>query len=244
MKTPRLQKGDGIEFLNTKRMNKIIYLFSIILFELQSHAQRGFNSIIKNSLLQRKVLLPTIGFICSIQISNGQSVIYNSSEPFAGTYSLYTFNLPTGLIADQGSNKFTSTLQFSGGTNRNYIYRINNYWYLGREITGGWAVTPFSADWKCPLATTDANPPCNCTWQAISTAFGSGGPPMKLFSGDCVVWPANMNNSTTLLPSGFVVSTSTTAIIEATPNPVTGTLIFDLTANCLKIYNGNAWVCV
>jgi hypothetical protein len=175
-------------------------------------------------------------------------IVYNPpvGDFYYGTYTIYSGSLPAGLVSDAGSNVYRSSTQINSSSsyNQNFIMKIGNYWFLGRQIPNGPYYTPFSLDFKCPIATTDNFPPCNCVWTPISTSNGASGQAMKLFTGDCVVWPANINLSTTLLPGGFVVPSATTAIINATPNPLVGTLMYDLTSSCLKIYNGSVWGCI
>ncbi len=59
-------------------------------------------------------------------------------------------------------------------------------------------------------------------------------------------WPMVRKSGHIALESndkGFVITRMTTAQINAIPTPVDGMMVFDTTANCLKIHNGSTWKC-
>lgn len=59
-------------------------------------------------------------------------------------------------------------------------------------------------------------------------------------------WPMKMNGAYAALDAktkGLVINRLTTAQISAIAVPVTGMMVFDITLNCLKLYDGSSWNC-
>lgn len=59
-------------------------------------------------------------------------------------------------------------------------------------------------------------------------------------------WPMSRKSAHTVLESnteGFVLNRLTTAQVTAITSPQEGMIVYDITAKCLKIYDGTAWNC-
>ncbi len=92
--------------------------------------------------------------------------------------------------------------------------------------------------------------PCTCYDLANTTGPGSdtkvGLTTLQRAGADNGNWPMVRKSGHIALESndrGFVITRMTTTQINAISQPVDGMMTFDVTENCLKIYDGTAWKC-
>ena len=160
------------------------------------------------------------------------------------TYGGVTYPL-TGTSTD-GSNIYG----FTGSALPRYGFQRypDGYWYYIADLGYGQKFV-FSRT-AVPYLTTD--PPCNVVWITATrfdltidlflpiATYNPGGS-YYLMTGTCSPISSSSSYSG---PFGFVPPSLTSAEIAALVTPALGTLVWDITVMCLKVYNGTAWVCL
>ncbi len=183
-------------------------------------------------------------------------------------FLLFGFQLCFGQLIE-GTTSWTTGVGVTGvysyqrsapGVLKYVLFRASDgYWYEYADLYYGQYY--LQSRTTVPYLTNKI--PCNVQWYSSSnhsTAVGfwlnnaallysntntwftpaAGG--YRFFSGpDCE--PITTSSSTSG-PSGFVPPAMTTADILALPMPALGTVIWDITVMCLKVFNGTAWVCL
>lgn len=129
-----------------------------------------------------------------------------------------------------------------------YISRRNNYWH----IEGFNYLNPnphnYYVYYVAQNTSTDINPPCNTIWKiytgncfpygGFSIAYTGNTTSSLILSGTCSSAPI----STTLIcPDVFQLPQRTSLQINSISTPKKGMMVFDVTANTVKFYNGAAW---
>jgi hypothetical protein len=183
-------------------------------------------------------------------------------------FLLLGFKVTFGQLIE-GTTSWSTAITGSGvytyernapGVRKFVLFRASDgYWYEYADLFFGQLF--LNSRTTVPYMTNKI--PCNVQWFSSSNPFTAVGAWLsnaallysntnawftpaaggyRFFSGpDCE--PITTSSSTSG-PGGFVPPAMTTTAILAIPMPVIGTLIWDITAMCLKVYNGTAWVCL
>lgn len=181
--------------------------------------------------------------ICHAQITISGSSITGINQTFGLSSSgAFTSACATGLTPhDAGANIYS--VNDPSNPSLNYtIVRRGGYWHIEGHFGGG----GYLIYYKSLSPSTDPNPPCNITWGIYtgSCYYGYGisytgtNTSTLLLSGTCVSVPMV---STTICPNVLQLPQQTTAQILAIPSPKKGMIVFDVTANVIKLYNGAVW---
>lgn len=179
--------------------------------------------------------------IAQITISGSSIAGLNQTFAFASS-GAFTSACATGLTPhDAGANIYSvndpsySSLTYT-------IVRRGGYWHIEGHFGGG----GYLIYYKSLTTSTDPNPPCNITW-GIYTGYcyyGYGitytgtNTSTLLLSGTCVSVPMV---SATICPNVVQLPQQTTAQISAIASPKKGMIVFDVSANVLKVFNGAVW---
>lgn len=140
-------------------------------------------------------------------------------------------------VKDSGTDSyFTADAVFSA-TGQYQIYRNSGHWKIGRVICNGCS-TPTTTIYYT-LTNNSTKPPCTGTWTKLS-----GGTEALTLTGDCVTSGPSSVKATVVLPTALSLPQLTAADITAITSPQKGMLVYDLTNNCVKIYNGMDWKCL
>ncbi|MDM1370770.1 hypothetical protein HX071_16180 [Myroides marinus] len=182
----------------------------------------------------------------SVKTSTGLTLGTNQAED--GNLEFEDFKLPAG----------TSWLKFKIKASNNIAdYDVDPATGYPRSITMSYDLISEAEDVCLPGALANANgeqelPFCSICY--YPTVVGNNGDIMNS-SGFMAVstlnrknsdWVSKRGNAFVVLESynkGLVLTRLTTAQIEAL-KPVEGMMVYDSTANCLKLYNGKTWGCV
>ncbi|MDM1346828.1 hypothetical protein [Myroides marinus] len=182
----------------------------------------------------------------SVKTSTGLTLGTNKAED--GNLEFEDFKLPAG----------TSWVKFKIKASNNIAdYDVDPATGYPRSITLSYDLISEAEDVCLPGALADANgekelPFCSICY--YPTVVGNNGDIMNS-SGFMAVstlnrknsdWVSKRGNAFVVLESynkGLVLTRLTTAQIEAL-KPVEGMMVYDSTANCLKLYNGKTWGCV
>ncbi|MFN8428714.1 MAG: LytTR family DNA-binding domain-containing protein [Spirosomataceae bacterium] len=184
----------------------------------------------------------------SLNFAHAQNFIHGS----------YIVDATPYFAADAGTNSYTYSVPalpiYGCGNFWNYkIYRYDGYWYCTetsycgsylRHRTVNRILTP--------------NPPCsenwynaNATWLPSLPVTSPNHPAIPPSATSALYTFSNPSCSTllsvlsgTVTPYYFLPPSLTTTDILAIVSPQTGALVWDITAMCLKVYNGTAWVCL
>lgn len=184
---------------------------------------------------------------------------------------LLSFNVSFGQLME-GTTSWTSAIgawsesgvygyeRPSPGVIRFVLYRESDgYWYEFADL--GYGYHFINARTTIPYLTNKI--PCNVQWYFSSNRSTN----VRSWRGDAALLFSNTSSwftpaaggyrffsgpdcepittiSSTSGPSGFVPPAMTTAAILALPMPALGTLVWDITAMCLKVFNGTTWVCL
>lgn len=140
-------------------------------------------------------------------------------------------------VKDAGTDAyFTADAVFSA-TGQYQIYRAGGNWKVGRVICNGCS-TPTTTIYYT-LTNNSTKPPCTGTWTKLS-----GGTEALNLTGDCVASGPSSVKATAVLPAALSLPQLTAADITAINSPQKGMLVYDLTNNCVKLYNGTLWKCL
>lgn len=196
--------------------------------------------------MRKKILLLLfLSNICFAQIMISGSSIVGINQTF-GVASSGALNsaCATGLTpVDAGTNIYAvNDPNFSINSLRYAIVRRGGYWHIEGHFGGG----GYLLYYKSLITSTDPNPPCNITWgiytgncyYGYGISYTGTNTSTLLLSGTCVSVPMI---STTICPNVLLLPQQTTAQITAISAPQKGMIVFDVTANVIKLYNGAAW---
>jgi hypothetical protein len=191
------------------------------------------------------LFLMLLGNIClaQITISGSSNPAINqvfgptpSTNVVMGTYCGIpaSYDLGTNLYAVNDPNYATTPITY-------WIIRRGGYWY----IEGAWSAGPYYIYYKSASPSTDPNPPCNTTWVTYSgycynsgSIVVTGTTSTLLLSGTCVSSPVS---ASTITPTYINLPHQSTAQINAIASPQKGMMVFDATANVVKVFNGAVW---
>jgi len=197
------------------------------------------------------------------------TVVVTNNGPFGVLNANVLYNLPAGIPNANVSYTAVASAGSSTTVTGTQIGAINDLISLPVNGTVTYTITVavpalFSGNL---VSTVSVTPPANITDanltnnQATDTningctnpgVFDAAGLPSTTgvsnlagFTGGATGWPANVPNGHVVIESknkGFVITrvSSSTAI----SNPVEGMLIYDITAGCVKLYNGTTWNCL
>ncbi|WP_147366827.1 hypothetical protein [Epilithonimonas arachidiradicis] len=162
-------------------------------------------------------------------------------------YNGVTTGTPAGVVSNSAAAYGVPQLVNNAGNNLNTTTNPSNLAGLVDNTDGtsdigqgiGTSQNATTTDVECgrcfrPATTTGTALPTNHGITALARAGGS--------SGD---WPTRVNGAYTALDAktkGFVINRVTTAGLSSI-TPVVGMLVYDTTANCLKMYDGTGWFC-
>lgn len=156
------------------------------------------------------------------------------------TYTLNnsgSFQYTTIEVKDSGTDSyFTADAVFSA-TGQYQIYRNSGNWKVGRVICNGCS-TPTTTIYYT-LTNNSTKPPCTGTWTKLS-----GGTEALSLTGDCVASGPSSVKASVVLPMALSLPQLTATDISAIASPQKGMLVYDLTNNCVKLYNGTLWKCL
>jgi hypothetical protein len=193
----------------------------------------------------KKILLLLLLFCGITFFSEAQLTVSGTGDPYYNTNPLQVYTLggsPNFLVPDAGTNVYTlyqGTLQ--GGIRLwVYLFRMNNFWYFANYAIAGQAAGNGLFK-KYKFYSTSIDPPCDGPWGSPNTTvipFVD----VHIAGTSCFTPPLIL--STTLNPTNLQIPALTAALIATIPNPQPGMMVWDLTNQCLKIYNGTAWVCI
>ena len=134
-----------------------------------------------------------------------------------------------------------------GYTVNYYISRRNNYWHI-EGFSSFQLPHQYYVYYRSQSTSTDINPPCNAVWKiftgycvpsyGFSIADTGTTTSTLILAGTCVSTPMI---STTICPNVLLLPQQTTAQITAIALPKKGMIVFDVTANAIKVYNGAVW---
>jgi hypothetical protein len=149
-----------------------------------------------------------------------------------------------------GTSAGINTYGFTGSALPRYGFQRypDGYWYYIADL--GFGQRFVSARTAVPYLTND--PPCNVVWitptrfdlnigSFLPIATYNPGGSYFLMTGTCSPISSSSSYSG---PLGFVPPSLTSTEIAAIVTPALGTLVWDITVMCLKVYNGTAWVCL
>lgn len=157
------------------------------------------------------------------------------------------------ILSDAGTNLYKASVYVppvSGVPGYNidyYIIRRSNRWFIEGFNYLNSTYPSYYVYYESQIS-TDINPPCNDIWRIWSgycvplggfslTPTGTNISTLIL-SGLCVSVPTV---STTICPNVLQLPQQTTAQILAIPSPKKGMIVFDVSTNTIKVYNGAAW---
>lgn len=203
----------------------------------------------------------------------GANRVYTVVVTNNGPYGVVNANVVTNLSAGIPNANVSYTVVASAGSATTVvgtqIGSVNDLVSLPVNGTVTYTITisvptTFTGDL---VGTATVNPPTNitdanlannqatdidissCTQPGVFDAAGlpstTGISNLIGFTGGTTGWPANVPNGHVVIESknkGFVITrvSSSAAIL----NPVEGMLIYDITAACVKLYNGTVWKCL
>jgi hypothetical protein len=178
-----------------------------------------------------------------ITISGSSIAGINQTFAFASSGAFHS-TCAGGLTPnDVGANIYAvNDPAFSSNSLRYTIVRRAGYWH----IEGHYGSGAYLIYYKSLSPSTDPNPPCNITW-GIYTGncyYGYGitytgtNTSTLLLSGTCVSVPMV---SATICPNVVQLPQQTTAQVSAIASPQKGMIVFDVSANVLKVFNGAVW---
>jgi hypothetical protein len=173
-----------------------------------------------------------------------QTVTVSGVPAPAAANAIYTLNnsgsfqYTTIEVKDAGTDAyFTADAVFSA-TGQYQIYRNGGNWKIGRVICNG-CTTP-STNLYYQTVSNTSKPPCTNNWMPV----GGGALINITLTGDCVSSGPTSVKATTVLPTAVSLPQLTATDIAAIASPQKGMLVYDLTNNCVKIYNGTNWKCL
>jgi hypothetical protein len=144
------------------------------------------------------------------------------------TYNLGTAETVQVFNSDAGTSlysniPFTSYSQMPSSYQMYRIYRIGGVWKLDEvkvNASTGVTITDLHT-----ISSNSNNPPCN---------WGNG----VLLAGTCEQLPVQ---STTISPGFITIPQFPYAAISAITTPQRGMMVYDITNECLRYYNGSVW---
>ena len=160
--------------------------------------------------------------------------------------SLTTIGSVAGWMPDAGTHTyimFTSAGGICTGCITYYIFRMGGYWYFAQSWTASLTGHVESLSFKSLYQSTAIDPPCTALWTRLVSSGGPLGILYITISGtSCEA--SLLIPSASILPNVISLPLQTTAQINAYPLPKVGMIVYDVTAGCMKIYNGVTWKCV
>jgi hypothetical protein len=154
---------------------------------------------------------------------------------------------------DAGTNAYNATVIFPavgmtpGYTVNYYISRRNNYWHI-EGFSSFQLPHQYYVYYRSQSTSTDINPPCIAIWKvftgycvpsySFSLADTGTTTSTLILSGTCASVPMR---AATITPTYVQLPQLTTVEINAMPSPQKGMMVFDVSLNVTKLYNGAAW---
>jgi hypothetical protein len=191
----------------------------------------------------KKIVLFVCLFFCIYQANSQTVTVLNSPVSTANiAYNLNnsgSFQYTPIEIKDAGTDAYFSADPVNSVNGQYQIYRNNGFWKIGRVVCNGCSSPSISLYYQTFANTT--KPPCANNWMPVG---GGGGLNIINLTGDCISPGPTSIKSTTVLPTVLSLPQLTATDISNIATPTKGMLVFDLTNNCLKLYNGTTWVCL
>ncbi len=162
----------------------------------------------------------------SVTVSGASNTDLNNTYPLCNT----GFACTTAEGKDAGTDSYVIDVPLGGfPINKYQIYRKDGIWKFARVYMCSGCTSPSFQFFNTTTSNT-TKPPCD---------WGGG----ITLTGDCVSPGPTSVKATTILPTVLTLPQLTAADIAAIASPQKGMLVYDLTNNCLKLYNGG-WVCL
>jgi predicted RNA-binding Zn-ribbon protein involved in translation (DUF1610 family) len=170
---------------------------------------------------------------CSVSVGQTITVSGASNTNLNKTYTLCNgcgFAYTTVEVKDVGTDSYfdgpVSGLPFD----QYQIYRKDGTWKFAKTYMCGSCTSPSTAIYNT-IASNTTKPPCD---------WGNG----ISLTGDCVSSGLTSVKAMTVLPTAVTLPQLTATDIEAITSLQKGMLVYDLTNDCVKFYNGTNWKCV
>ncbi len=142
------------------------------------------------------------------------------------TYNLGTAQTVQVFNSDAGTNLY-SNIPYNPPMPYSYtmyrMYRVGGVWTLDQVIVSASVGVNISTLYT--ISNNSNNPPCN---------WGNG----VLLAGTCEVQPVQ---SATITPGFITIPQFSFAAISAIISPQRGMMVYDITNECLRYYNGSVW---
>jgi hypothetical protein len=162
-----------------------------------------------------------------VTVSGASNTILNNTYPLCNS----GFPCTTAEAKDAGTDSYVVDVPASGfPLNKYQIYRNAGTWKFARVYLCSGCTSP-SFQFFDTVVSNTTKPPCN---------WGNG----ITLTGDCVTPAPTSVKATTILPTVVSVPQLIATDIAAIASPQKGMLVYDLTNNCLKVYNGTLWKCL
>jgi hypothetical protein len=193
----------------------------------------------------KKIVLLFYLVSCVLQVKAQTVNVLDS--PVTGANITYTLNnsgsfqYTTIQPKDVGTDAYFSANPVNSVTGQYQIYRNNGFWIIGRIICNGCTSPTINLYYQ--TSSNGTKPPCSNNWIPVG---GGGNFNIINLSGDCIPTapPVTSVKSSTILPTVLSVPRLIASDVAAIVSPQKGMLVYDLTYNCLKLYNGTEWVCM
>ena len=217
----------------------------------------------------KQLLLFSILFLAISSMSKAQLTVmgvpndpgYSSYDTPTGQF--YTVSSGTSMggpissilpfVKDPGSNLYIIDVSSGGIFVKNLIIRMGNYWYIGNR-NFIFPTSSYQLRWRYPVQTNSIDPPCSGLWEsggyAVNPSTPSNVAGIGIFQ-TITIAGATCSTNNPVSPSPFNIFSNSISIpslnygqIINIPTPITGTMVYNTTSNCVSIYNGTSWSCL
>lgn len=188
--------------------------------------------------IQRYILillvLPVLGCGQLTYTSSCGENFYTTNVTYSVGYASYPFT------ADPGTNIYGYDFNANPGILRFRVFRSNNHWTIAGAYNTNQTVQFVSLDFS-----NEIDPPCDGLWEKYTNNVAGGSLCQIIFSGTtCMTSPDPNSTHFEALPQRVQMPRLITPLINQLPNPTRGMMVYDLTENCLKVYDNDSWECV